>query len=71
MKAQVKLNSHIYPESAVQLAIKDYLKIVPFSIIKKAAYYQITISKKACFSDNETILKEFANHVLGLTKKCH
>ena len=70
MKTQVKLNSRIYPEAAIQRAVKDYLRVMQLAVIKKPTYYQISIPKKANSSNSGVILKEFTNYVLGLTKKC-
>ena len=68
-KIELKFNTSIYKKRAIQEAISVYSALAEFSTSRAKRYIRVKISKVS-FSVKEVIADEFANYVLGVTKKC-
>ena len=66
---RLKFNSQIYSEDALKKAVCDYAQIADINIKKSRGYYLVNI-KNIKPEIRSAIKDEFANYVLGLTKKC-
>jgi len=65
----LRFNSNIYKKKAIEEAISAYSEFAKFSISKKGKY--ITVNMDRIVSSLSSVISdEFANYVLGMTKKC-
>lgn len=67
--ATINLNSEIYKKEAIQEAISIYSHIAKFSLVQNRKYTKVKINQIP-LRFAATIIDEFANYVLGATKKC-
>jgi len=70
MNMVIKFNSKIYPENVLKRAILDYAKIADIIVTKEGIYNFAKIRGVKQKEVSVVIKDEFANYVLGLTKKC-
>lgn len=66
---ELKFNSKIYREKAVREAISVYSHLAKFTIKNNKGYIKVKMDKIDQSFEN-IIVDEFANYVLGMTKKC-
>ncbi len=66
---KLRFSNRIYKKEAVQEAISTYSHLAKFSLGQSKSYFEVRIEKMAADVKN-IISDEFANYVLGETKKC-
>lgn len=65
----LKFNTKIYKKPAIQKAISDYSHLAKFQIKDNKNYIKVMIGNINP-EVKDMISEEFANYVLGMTKKC-
>jgi len=65
----LKFNTKIYKEEVIKKAVSAYSHLARFSFINSKGYIKVKI-EKVDSSVKNVLLDEFANYVLGKTKKC-
>lgn len=66
---EIKFNNKIYKKEAIQEAISVYSHLAKFTIKNNKDYIKVKINKIE--PEVKTIITdEFANYILGATKKC-
>ena len=68
-KIELKFNTSVYKKRAIQEAISAYSTLAEFSTSRAKRYTKVKINKVS-FDVGGSIADEFANYVLGLTKRC-
>mgnify|MGYP001576769571 CR=1 FL=1 len=66
---ELKFNSKIYREKAITGAISVYSHLAKFIIKNNKGYIKVKMDRIDPSFEN-IIVDEFANYVLGMTKKC-
>lgn len=66
----LKFNTKIYKKKAIQQAKCDYAAFATFQG-RKIKNHEILLMKPKGSLSKDFLENEFANYVLGLTKKCH
>lgn len=67
--AELKFNTRIYRREAIQKAISAYSHLARFHFKDNKDYIKVKIDKIDSKVRN-SLPDEFANYVLGMTKKC-
>lgn len=70
MKKIIRFNSLIYSKNSIEEAVRAYADIANINIKKNDIYYLVNINQVFNPKIRPIINDEFANYVLGLTKKC-
>lgn len=66
---KLRFNNRIYKKEAIQEAISVYSHLAKFSLAQSKSYFEVRMEKMSADVKN-IIADEFANYVLGETKKC-
>lgn len=66
---KLRFNTSIYKKEAIEKAVSVYSEFANFSLCKNSRFIEIKINN-APHNVKGIIVDEFANYVLGLTKKC-
>ena len=68
-RVKIVVNPVFYPEEKIKIACKDYSKICQSKIKKNGKKLEISLIPKSKELDTKTLVFEFMNYVLGLSKK--